>query len=104
MVSVATSRTTLIVPYDQRLIKKRTKKYAEPLQLLEATLNAKITAEDCSGTTHSAMREMEKQVSSDWKIKSELVGPLRGGMKRSSISKPRRSAASDVLPLLRVDL
>ena len=60
MVSVATSRTTLIVPYDQRFIKKRTKKYAEPLQLLEATLNAKITAEDCSGTTHSAMREMEK--------------------------------------------
>ena len=50
------------------------------------------------------MRETEKQVSSDWKIKSELVGPLRGGMKRSSISKPRRSAASDVLPLLRVDL
>ena len=36
------------------------------------------------------MREMEKQVSSDWKIKSELVGPLRGGMKRSSISKPVR--------------
>lgn len=66
MVSVATSRTTLIVPYDQRFIKKRTKKYAEPLQLLEATLNAKITAEDCSGTTHSAMREMEKPDPSRW--------------------------------------